>query len=511
MLRDFSETSKNRLLSYVSQVENGKLCDFTDWIGDRWYDLESWIGTLNIKNYINNVNLYHQKVIDKNNTTKETIERIFNNVKKTDIQYGIDLKYTYVETSFVEKYVQELKEIINPSKGLFTSEYIAISMSEKLRLYAEFMNEKSGSAEDMYPDLIEVDLTSLFLGSRDSGMDIVTMGWTRDWLADVISSLGVGDSSTEIAIRKSIEALLAELIKDSNNSGKTYEEFISTFTPKEMDTVKEILGIFNDTSDVYTEEQWQNIVKSIIEKNGMGDSENLTTLFQTGNLGFLRKLSGKLKDVLGKYGDAINSIDTAANFVMKIFSDYTEDKKYLELIKQALINSGYDNGTVNKVVDDMLWDYENQYLSAVIDVGEKKVQALINGTVDKVFPLLNIFLATKDLTNSITGLDNTADNILNIYTTNLYSGSILETYEFYRQKILSGNYTENDIQHCKAYFEMARLAKLSEYRSIKIVIEAALGSAGTAFVDSEDEQYTRDMLVKVEEEIERLENLTIYG
>ena len=40
MYRDFSDASKQRVLGLVSEVENDKLCDLTDWIGDRWYDFE---------------------------------------------------------------------------------------------------------------------------------------------------------------------------------------------------------------------------------------------------------------------------------------------------------------------------------------------------------------------------------------------------------------------------------------------------------------------------------------
>ena len=83
MYRDFSEKSRNELLGLVSQVENEKISNFTDWVGDRWYDFESWIGKLNIRNYLNNVNEYHKKVIDKNNATKSSINTIFNKVKST--------------------------------------------------------------------------------------------------------------------------------------------------------------------------------------------------------------------------------------------------------------------------------------------------------------------------------------------------------------------------------------------------------------------------------------------
>ena len=84
MYRDFSEKSKIALLGMVSQVENEKISEFTDWIGDRWYDFESWIGKLDLRNYINNVNSYHKKVIDKNNATKESINTIFSKVESLD-------------------------------------------------------------------------------------------------------------------------------------------------------------------------------------------------------------------------------------------------------------------------------------------------------------------------------------------------------------------------------------------------------------------------------------------
>ena len=78
MYRDFSNNSKIRMLGLVTEVENDKISDFTDWVGDRWYDFESWIGQLNIKNYLNNVNIYYKKVIDKNNTTTRMI-KLFRN------------------------------------------------------------------------------------------------------------------------------------------------------------------------------------------------------------------------------------------------------------------------------------------------------------------------------------------------------------------------------------------------------------------------------------------------
>ncbi len=124
MYRDFSEKSKQNILGLVNEVENEKWCDFTDWIGDRWFDFESWIGTLDIKNYINNVNTYHKKVIDKNNTTKDTIIKIFDAVKGVDSTYcGI---FENIESSLSKwlDYINQLSEIVTPSKGCFNAQYM---------------------------------------------------------------------------------------------------------------------------------------------------------------------------------------------------------------------------------------------------------------------------------------------------------------------------------------------------------------------------------------------------
>lgn len=47
-------------------------------------DFRSWTGKLGIENYINDVDTYHQKIIDKNNATKKKIDTIFSNVQSVD-------------------------------------------------------------------------------------------------------------------------------------------------------------------------------------------------------------------------------------------------------------------------------------------------------------------------------------------------------------------------------------------------------------------------------------------
>ena len=63
MRRDFSDESKQKMLNLVAQVEQEKLCNFTDWIGDRWYDFQDWIGVLDIKHYIDSVNFLKKELM----------------------------------------------------------------------------------------------------------------------------------------------------------------------------------------------------------------------------------------------------------------------------------------------------------------------------------------------------------------------------------------------------------------------------------------------------------------
>ena len=122
MYRDFSEKSKNNLLQLVSQVENEKLSDFTDWVGDRWYDFESWIGSLSVKKYINNLNAYHKKVIDKNNTTKEAIIQIFDKVNSVDLSYNRVFENNKDSLAVYLQYIVQLSQIVAPANGAFTAE-----------------------------------------------------------------------------------------------------------------------------------------------------------------------------------------------------------------------------------------------------------------------------------------------------------------------------------------------------------------------------------------------------
>lgn len=122
--RNFSNASKQKLLSIVADVEKEKLSSFTDWMGDSYYKFQSWIGKLNIRNYMNDVDSYHKKVIDKNNASKKTIESIFKNVASVDTTYQRKLSVIKTNLKKWDKYIVQMENTINPGNGNFTAAYI---------------------------------------------------------------------------------------------------------------------------------------------------------------------------------------------------------------------------------------------------------------------------------------------------------------------------------------------------------------------------------------------------
>lgn len=149
MYRDFSAKSKQNMLSLVSQVENEKLSNFTDWVGDRWLDFESWIGKLNIKNYINNVNEYHKKVIDKNNTTQQKIEQIFAAVGSVDRTYKTTFSTVKSSLQQWQSYMDQMAAIVSPQNGKFNSQYINTTLSTVLASISAYtVDEAKGQTKE---------------------------------------------------------------------------------------------------------------------------------------------------------------------------------------------------------------------------------------------------------------------------------------------------------------------------------------------------------------------------
>ncbi|MBR2038261.1 MAG: hypothetical protein IKA09_11145 [Lachnospiraceae bacterium] len=389
-----------------------------------------------------------------------------------------------------------------------------------------------------YPKLVEFDATAIFLGSRNSTIDGLGIAWTSDWVRNFNSLLGIGDNSSEIAVRKSIESIIKKVLKNKHNASDFYSEYADTLMPEEVELSKKIIDLFIKTGKTYTIEELAKLLS--IDNEIFDQSQYLKCL--TENQKFINAVSSDIESSIGAYGDAVKSYELIVESVGKVFNDYSKDAKYLESIKQALTETGYDNQTVNDVVDSLLWEYQNQYTSALHDgmkkavevygkeSGENIVKKLLQSNnamlkdVGKVGSeasfLIDFFLEGKEITTNVSGLSDTTDNVANVYATQQYSYALVEKYESCCEKINSGIYSNSDIEQCNIYFQLAKEAKLQEYNSVKTILEDSLKKSTTFDIlggisnsisalraNKEDIEMTRDYLTRIESEIQRLENL----
>ena len=135
MRRDFSDKSKQELHDLVDQVESEKWSDVTDWIGDRFLGFEEWIGKLNVKNYADDLNTYHKKVIDKNNTSRKDIENIFQEAARLDGVYA-----GYYQN--LSEALHSLRDMIDSLSNLVTPGGIQMTRSAEFSLRMAMMNHR---------------------------------------------------------------------------------------------------------------------------------------------------------------------------------------------------------------------------------------------------------------------------------------------------------------------------------------------------------------------------------
>lgn len=213
--RDFSDESKERMLNLVSQVENEKWSDFTDWIGDRWYDFEDLIGKLDIRRHINDVNSYHKKVIDKNNATAKTIEKIFNDVHKVDATYAKNVENAATTLGELKRFVETMTQIVAPGKGNFTGHNITgsldpilgdISKATLQQIVDSLMQEIDGQKvfdEEAILEYIKKDPGTMTNDEKQALLDVIEemqdtgtyfdTRWTSSFLDELKQNYGVDD------------------------------------------------------------------------------------------------------------------------------------------------------------------------------------------------------------------------------------------------------------------------------------------------------------------------------
>lgn len=167
VLRDYSDEMLRKMINQICQINNEQYSWITDKLGDLCYGFSSMIGWLKIDNYLDNVEKYHKKVLDKNNTTIDELREIFKNVDIVDFEYG--KKIGVVNESLVE-YIDTTKKLSSmiksdgslktANKDLFekriskTDEKLNVVFDESLKKYGKKVMKEA--VKDLPGDALKV-------------------------------------------------------------------------------------------------------------------------------------------------------------------------------------------------------------------------------------------------------------------------------------------------------------------------------------------------------------------
>lgn len=112
MIKNFTKENEEHILSIVREVTpDGFFEHVGDFFGDIGLTVSGWFGNLDIGNYVDNMDEYHNKILDKKNATEAQIRKIFSNVREDDTQYGA--MQTAIRESTCDPAVQYLRLLIS--------------------------------------------------------------------------------------------------------------------------------------------------------------------------------------------------------------------------------------------------------------------------------------------------------------------------------------------------------------------------------------------------------------
>ena len=198
--RDFSQQSVQELRDIIRKNLQDNQWGFFDWFDDTFLMQE-----LNIKNYINNVNEYHAKMIDKHNMGSEEFDRILERVHTVDENYSARINSLVDQAKALQTRIEQLTKMIDPSvitanPGDFARLADGIdSKYQKVKVQSEArMKQCEASMPVLYDkQWYENVVDSIKAGANVAGQVGEGIGWG---LVDVAKDLvfGVKDTAVEL-------------------------------------------------------------------------------------------------------------------------------------------------------------------------------------------------------------------------------------------------------------------------------------------------------------------------
>lgn len=386
MIRDFSNSAKKKLLEYVKDATETTLWrKIGDRIGDAGLQIQYWFGALSISKYIDNLDAYHKKIIDKNNTTSQRIEEIFTNVKNIDTRYQGGLQQNVNFSESVINFINDLANTIDPNGGNMDMQKMNAALAASLEKIQEAKLSREKAIEDSLlgtdPDAVETSIDPVNLS-------------TGNFIYD-FEDLAI-DGEIPLSFHRYYNSKDSRISVLGKSFRHNYEIYLNVNDDGEVDIIMEDgqhkvfaveNGVYygkNTATDFLTSDKQHFYLKDVDDNTYIFDKDKkLIRIENRNNLGIsLTYDEDKLLiKVVNDYGDCLNyEYDEKTNFLARVF-DHTgrdvvitySDEKRIKTVCSALgKNISYEyasNGRIKDIVN-------SQKIHTVENIYDKKFRVI---------------------------------------------------------------------------------------------------------------------------------------
>ncbi len=156
MKRRYTEDVYNELVGTINMIDSDGVGTFSDIVGDIYTHFQRWLGILDVKHYLDDINTYQAKVLDANNTTIEDLNRIFGAVETVDFTYRDKMSSWLTCAESYQKSIQTLTGMLSGSVS-FSKEKISAGSGALDKLLKETSVVSSAAASETYDATIKTE------------------------------------------------------------------------------------------------------------------------------------------------------------------------------------------------------------------------------------------------------------------------------------------------------------------------------------------------------------------
>ena len=183
------------------------------------------------------------------------------------------------------------------------------------------------------------------------------------------------------------------------------------------------------------------------------DQENVLSIIS--DLAELGGFSGT-----GEFIDALTEAAGDAETADKILKDYSANIAMLESLKEIAPNSGM----LTEVVDDLLAEYKNQAAAMLFDDVNGKIQEGIIHLADVAFG--TSFGIADTVIEAVLGDVESLNSLDTVIFSTEIRGNAIQAFRNASQKIMSGNFTSEDLTAYQNSFNLAKALTIEQYEAM---------------------------------------------